>query len=166
MKYCNRIWYHTVFTSQVYVISNGQEVSFENTENGTHIYTETETPIQTNLQPSDKTFLFHDASFPDDKFEPEISVDTKSSDIQPGANSLSHKGQFKPIAQEIFQKFNPASFVKPLQEKLNKVKESFVHPNNPVYNGVHFWTPDQIWEKIHETGHHFFTGEERTYVCS
>lgn len=111
-----------------------------------------------SLEPSDKTLLFHEPSFPEDKFESDVMINKKSSNIKPETNNVGYKGNLKPIKLELFQKFNPINVVKPIHEQIVKVKESLMHPNNPAFGGIHFWSPEQFLEKIHQTGHHFFTG--------
>lgn len=130
------------------------QLTKEKDENETHIVNLN----LTNLNPSDKTLLFHDMSFPHEKFELE-STNIKSSSYNPGANKLTYKGNLIPLKIDLLQKLNPANIIKPIQEKINQVKESLTHPNSPAFGGIKFWSPEQIWEKIHGAGQNFFTGE-------
>lgn len=87
---------------------------------------------QTNLQQSDKTL--HEAA-----------------NINPEISSVSQKGNLVPIKQQFLQNF---------QKNIDKIKEILLHPNNPAYGGVQFLSPNNIWEKIHQTSHKVFTGKE------
>lgn len=79
--------------------------------------------------------------------------------FSPDIHSGVHMANLKPLKFDLLQKLNPANIVKPIHDKIVKVKESFVHPNHPAYGSVQFWSPEHIWEKIHQTGHNFFTGK-------
>lgn len=112
---------------------------------------DTKTPLTdpTDLKPKDKTFLNHAAEYP------QIMFDTQNEETgESSVAATSLKGNIP-----FFQKFNPANLLKPFQEKIDRVKESLLHPNSPAYGGVQYWGPDSLWEKIHQTGHHVFTGK-------
>lgn len=107
------------------------------------------------MEPTDKTLLNHGNEYPQGMFDSqnEESEDTAVQGLAAGATSI--KGSIP-----FLQKLNPANLLKPFQEKIERVKESLLHPNSPAYGGVQYWSPDNLWEKIHQTGHHVFTGKQ------
>lgn len=84
---------------------------------------------------------------------------SKDSDDTNKFSNLNTKGNFAATKLTLLEKLNPVNILKPIHEKIVKVKESFVHPNNPGYGGIQGWRPDHIWDKIHATGSHFLSGE-------
>lgn len=104
----------------------------ENSSKITELNNELLSENQINLQQTDKP-LFDTAN------------------IQPEISSISQKGNLVPIKQQFLQNF---------QKNIDKIKEILLHPNNPAYGGVQFLSPNNIWEKIHQTSHKVFTGNE------
>lgn len=64
-------------------------------------------------------------------------------------------GKLVPIKVHVLQQLNPVNILKPLQEKIQKVKETLQLPPNTIQ----LWSPDNIWEKLHQRGHHILTGK-------
>lgn len=104
---------------------------------------------------SDKTFLPHDESFPKNKFETKHYIEERNKKKHELTNESNMK-KFVPLKVQLLQQLNPINILKPVQDKLEKVKETL---QLTAPNTVQFWSPDKIWEKIHLSGHNVLTGK-------
>ncbi|CAH2008348.1 unnamed protein product [Acanthoscelides obtectus] len=71
---------------------------------------------------------------------------------------LHSKWTLKPIVYDLLQKVSPSVIMQGLHDKLKDIKLYWTQPNRPNFGGVQFASPEQIWDKLHEKGHHFLTG--------